>query len=73
MLNFKSISDMENPVVRRIAIVLLMIVSIPILSLIFLAELIWESAGAIGKIAKQQFIATKPRIEDLIQDIKELW
>lgn len=72
-MNFAFITNMQNPVTRRIVIVLLVACAIPILLGVLLAELIWKTLIAATEIIKTQVNETKPTIANLIDYIKEIW
>lgn len=72
-MNYNFITSLENTTTRRLTIVILGICTVPILFVILVAELIWETMKAVVAIVKTQFKETKPTIKDSIKYIKEIW
>lgn len=72
-MNYKFITDIENPRVRRTLIVLMVICATPFLLAILLAEITWETLKAMVSIIRIQIEEIKPTIITIINKIKEVW
>jgi len=72
-MNYSFFTNLENRYIRRSLIVLMLAVAIPVILALLLAETLWETVKAGYAILRNLITSVKPRILDVIEQIKEAW
>lgn len=73
MIKYEVIENIANPIMRRIAIILSLLVGIIIIFILLVAETIWETLKAMKKVIINQHTIMKPKLIDLKDYVKEIW
>jgi phosphohistidine swiveling domain-containing protein len=70
---YEFITNLENPIIRRSAIVLLVVLGIPVIVGVLLAQTLYETGMSIVENVKKHIITVRPKLMELIDYIKETW
>jgi hypothetical protein len=67
------ITTIPNPYIRRTLILVMLVIYVPGIVVLLLAETLWETFKAGAEILTNMVSEVKPRLLDLYEDIKRAW
>lgn len=70
---YEFIANLENPIIRRPVIVLLLVLGIPVIVGVLLAQTLYETGVSMVGIVKKHALWLKPRLVELFDYVEEAW